>query len=146
MTGGFSCAWTLAFGVGSADFERMPNVSNSPMEGIFEICQAHFSKTAKCRSTIFGMDTIRSGEERKARLDAFVFAKLANPNFSIVQRDEFRVLLRFQRKTNHIAHLLGSIFTFGFWLPVWFILSVTNSPYSKEISIDEYGYITEVKR
>jgi len=92
------------------------------------------------------MDTVRSGEERKARLDAFVFAKLANPNFSILQRDEFRVLLRFQRKTNHIAHLLGSIFTFGFWLPVWFILSVTNSPYSKEISIDEYGYITEVKR
>ena len=55
MTGGLSCAWTLALGVGSADFERMPNVSSSPMRGIFEICQAHFSGMAKCRSTIFSM-------------------------------------------------------------------------------------------
>jgi len=30
----------------------------------------------------------------------------------------------FRRGTNHILHLLLSIFTFGFWLIVWFGASV----------------------
>ena len=36
--------------------------------------------------------------------------------------------LRIQKhKTNHILHLLISIITAGLWVPIWFMVSITNS-------------------
>ena len=36
--------------------------------------------------------------------------------------------LRIQKhRTNHILHLLISIITAGLWVPIWFIISITNS-------------------
>lgn len=32
-----------------------------------------------------------------------------------------------QPKTNHILHLLLTIFTFGFWFPIWLIVAVVNA-------------------
>ena len=29
--------------------------------------------------------------------------------------------------TNHILHLLLSVFTFGFWVPVWLLVTVSNA-------------------
>lgn len=33
------------------------------------------------------------------------------------------VLVR-RKGTNHILHFLFSIFTAGFWIPIWFLLSI----------------------
>lgn len=30
-------------------------------------------------------------------------------------------------KTSHILHLLLSVITCGFWIPVWFLVAITNS-------------------
>lgn len=35
------------------------------------------------------------------------------------------------KKTNHIAHLIATIFTFGLWAPVWF-LSAFGNQFQKE--------------
>ena len=33
---------------------------------------------------------------------------------------------RSKPKTNHVLHLLLSVFTLGLWLPVWLIIAVSN--------------------
>lgn len=32
-----------------------------------------------------------------------------------------------QYKTNHILHLILSIISAGFWIPVWFIIALNNA-------------------
>ena len=36
------------------------------------------------------------------------------------------VLLAMKPKTSHILHLLMSVITAGFWVPVWFIITLIN--------------------
>lgn len=39
------------------------------------------------------------------------------------------IILEMQKqrfRTNHILHLLLSIFTFGFWIPVWLLVTLSN--------------------
>ena len=92
------------------------------------------------------MESIRSADERKARLENYVFEKLTNTNYTLIQKSDFRALLRYQNKMNNVGHFLFSIFTLGLWLPIWFLVAILSRPYSKEISIDEFGYISETKR
>jgi len=37
------------------------------------------------------------------------------------------VVTYYPRRTNHILHLLLTIFTFGFWAVIWIILAIANS-------------------
>lgn len=32
-----------------------------------------------------------------------------------------------KKPTNHILHLLLSVFTFGLWIPVWIIVAIVNA-------------------
>jgi len=38
-----------------------------------------------------------------------------------------------QKKTNHILHLLLSIFTGGFWIPIWVLVACANCSGRNEI-------------
>jgi hypothetical protein len=49
-------------------------------------------------------------------------------NNIIIQRKINREMMRLEKyKTNHILHLLLSVFSMGFWLPVWLLVSVSNA-------------------
>lgn len=49
-------------------------------------------------------------------------------NNIIIQRKINREMMRLEKyKTNHILHLLLSVFSMGFWLPVWALVSVSNA-------------------
>ena len=38
-----------------------------------------------------------------------------------------------QYKTNHVLHLLLSIFTVGLWIPIWIIVGLSNSIEKKKL-------------
>lgn len=41
---------------------------------------------------------------------------------------ELQLLMRMEKyKTNHILHLLLSVLTAGFWIPVWVIVAISNA-------------------
>ena len=40
---------------------------------------------------------------------------------------EMLLARRQARKTNHVLHLLLSILTAGFWIPVWILVALRNS-------------------
>jgi hypothetical protein len=49
-------------------------------------------------------------------------------NNIIIQRKINREMMRLEKyKTNHILHLLLSVFSMGFWLPVWLLVSASNA-------------------
>ena len=44
-----------------------------------------------------------------------------------------------QAKTNHILHLILSIITVGFWIPIWIIVTLNNSSKKTIIENDIQG-------
>lgn len=44
-------------------------------------------------------------------------------------------LLLDRHKTNHILHLLLSVLSIGFWLPIWLIISASNANERNKINI-----------
>lgn len=50
---------------------------------------------------------------------------MAGLNNEDIQRQV--LLQQLGKKTNHILHLLLSVCTLGFWIPVWIIVSINNN-------------------
>lgn len=51
------------------------------------------------------------------------------------------------RPTNHVLHLLASIFTLGLWLPIWFLIAVTaDGEKHLVITADAEGNISYIER
>ena len=42
-------------------------------------------------------------------------------------------LLSKKKKTSHVLHLILSLITFGFWVPVWIIVTLSNSIENRRI-------------
>jgi hypothetical protein len=42
---------------------------------------------------------------------------------------EQRLVLAERQTANHILHLLLSLVTVGFWIPVWLLLTIFSGPY-----------------
>jgi hypothetical protein len=50
------------------------------------------------------------------------------------------VIARKVAQPNHLIHLILSIFTMGFWLPIWALVGITTrQPRPLVIGIDQYG-------
>jgi len=45
------------------------------------------------------------------------------------------------KPTNHILHLLLSIFTLGLWIPVWIILAIVGGEKRRIIAVDDFGQV-----
>jgi hypothetical protein len=51
------------------------------------------------------------------------------------------------RPTNHVLHVLVSIFTLGLWLPIWFLIAVTaDGEKQLVITADAEGNISYIER
>lgn len=48
-----------------------------------------------------------------------------------------------QRATLHALHALASLFTFGFWLPVWLIVALVNNHHNEQVWA---GYVHALAR
>ena len=71
-------------------------------------------------------------------VDERVAVLVAN-GYSVQSRSATQVILVRGRRPNHILHLLLTVFTIGSWGIVWIILTVTNRPQTKVITIGEHG-------
>lgn len=48
-------------------------------------------------------------------------------------------------KTNHILHLLLTVFTFGFWAPMWLLLALMNA-HTTRVNIERYNqWVAQVR-
>lgn len=66
---------------------------------------------------------------------------MAGLNNEDIQRQV--LLQQLGKKTNHILHLLLSVCTLGFWIPVWIIISINNNlESSRMIDIANSGKVS----
>jgi len=82
--------------------------------------------------------TTKTLEERKALLAQAVQAQVVQGARIESQADTSAVMLK-GRPVNHVLHLLVTIFTLGFWTPVWLILAICGGEKRSLVSVDEYG-------
>lgn len=52
---------------------------------------------------------------------------------SVVNTDRGPRISETKKKTNHVFHLLMSVFTLGLWLPVWFIVWLVNQSKTEQV-------------
>ena len=85
------------------------------------------------------METI-STDRRKQILAGAVATQLArNGHWRIeIQTDTYAIVVK-GKPTNHILHLLLTVFTAGIWAIVWIILAVTGGETRFKLAVDEYG-------
>ena len=58
---------------------------------------------------------------------------------SLESVEDFQAVLVTQNKTNHVLHLVISIFTGGLWLPVWLLIALTKKNRREILQVDESG-------
>jgi len=58
----------------------------------------------------------------------------------VESQTDTNAIIRCGKSTNHVLHLLLSIFTLGIWLCIWLIVSILSRK-TKSLSVDEYGNI-----
>jgi hypothetical protein len=86
-----------------------------------------------------------SSDERRQRLDEAVAATLAQPGtWRVESQSDYAAIV--EKKTNHVLHLVLSVVTFGWWLPVWLIVAILNRGQKQVLTVDAYGNVsTEVE-
>lgn len=87
---------------------------------------------------------VKSPEERRALLAQRVAREVASGARVEAQTDIMAVIVRGHR-TNHVLHFLVSLFTIGFWLPVWFLLTIFGGEKRSVLTVDDYGNIVAQK-
>lgn len=92
----------------------------------------------KRREAIVPSTTHRSADERKAILEKRIIEFIAL-GWTVEHKSDFDVVIKTGKRPNHILHLLLSLVSFGFWLPVWLLLSISMGKRLQRISIDEFG-------
>lgn len=86
--------------------------------------------------------TPRSAEDRKQGLDHYLVKLLAiHSDAQILIRTDHEATVRSGKRPNHILHFLLCIPTFGFWVIIWILISLTNKVKTGAVSIDEFGNI-----
>lgn len=86
-------------------------------------------------------------QQRREKLAAAVSREVGGGWHVESQSDHQAVLVRPGTKVNHILHLILSVLTLGFWIPVWILIAVLKKrEHHKVVSVDGFGNVTVVKR
>lgn len=72
--------------------------------------------------------------QRRQTLGNQVAAQVAHGWRVESQTDTMAVLVKGKR-CNHVLHLLLSVFTLGFWIPVWIFLAVVSGEKRKTLTV-----------
>jgi hypothetical protein len=82
--------------------------------------------------------TLQTDDARKAMLERWISEEV-QAGWKVQHQSSYFVALVKGKRPNHILHLLLSIFTLGFWLPVWLILGISMGERRQTIEIDKFG-------
>lgn len=61
----------------------------------------------------------------------------------VESQTEYSAVIVRGRRPNHVAHLIGSIVTFGVWLPVWVGACIVQQERRVALAVDPYGNVSE---
>lgn len=53
-------------------------------------------------------------------------AELARKGFVAAHEDDEQIIMVKPASVNHVLHLILSVLTIGFWIPVWVILAIAS--------------------
>lgn len=81
-------------------------------------------------------------DQRRERL-AEVLAYYVQRGARVESRDVTTAIIVSGRPVDHWMHGIISFFTYGLWLPVWFIVAVSGGEKRKTIAVDEFGAVSE---
>lgn len=77
-----------------------------------------------------------------SRLDERV-AYLGQHGWTTVSRSRNQAQLVKGKDTSHLFHLVLSIITVGFWVPVWICVTVLGGRKTRTVTVTEHGSIIE---
>ena len=82
-----------------------------------------------------------SDEERRRAVEQTVEEMLAKGGGRVESHTNHQAIVVYGKPVNHVLHLLLSIFTLGFWLLVWILLSILGGEERRLVHCDEYGHV-----
>jgi len=85
---------------------------------------------------------IVSADERKSRLSLAVRQEVAAGG-RVESQADFAAIVRYDKRVNHVLHLILTLVTAGLWVIVWIILAIVAASGRKAISltVDDYGQV-----
>lgn len=81
-------------------------------------------------------------EERSSILEASV-RRAARKGWRVVSQTQTQAQLVKGKPTNHLLHLLLSIFTLGLWIPVWIGISLFSGQDEVFVTVTEDGAVVD---
>jgi hypothetical protein len=81
-----------------------------------------------------------TAEERSAALDNAVI-NYTRMGWRTLTRSATQAQMVKGKRTNHILHLLLSLVTLGFWIPVWIIVAIAGGEKQRLLTVDEFGIV-----
>lgn len=81
-----------------------------------------------------------TADRRRAMLGAAV-SSYVRMGGEVEYQDDWRAIVAFQHKPNHVLHGVLSLLTLGLWLPVWALVAIGNKRNRYELIVDEYGQV-----
>jgi hypothetical protein len=61
----------------------------------------------------------------------------------VVARTPFQAVVVIGSPPNHVLHAILTIFLCGLWAPVWLLIAATTTQRRVELSVDEFGQISD---
>lgn len=83
-------------------------------------------------------------QQRSQILDQTLIAK-ASQGGRLETRTATTAVVVMGKPVNHVLHLLISVFTCGFWVPVWLIISAVGGEHRRILSVDPFGQVTDTR-
>lgn len=84
---------------------------------------------------------VKTPEERRAALAQRLQYIVNVDHARIESQTDYQAVVVTGKPTNHILHLLLSIFTLGLWIPVWIILAIVGGEKRRIIAVDDFGQV-----
>jgi len=77
-------------------------------------------------------------QERAEIMTQTVFELQAN-GFKLVTREPTRAVFVHGKNPNHVLHLLLSLISLGFWIPIWLLITLGVKEKNRVVTVDENG-------
>jgi hypothetical protein len=81
-----------------------------------------------------------SSDQRKSMLAQAVASEVAR-GARVESHTDYQAVLVRGKRVNHVLHLILSLVTLFFWVPVWIILAVVGGEKRTVLGVDDWGHI-----
>jgi len=82
-----------------------------------------------------------SADQRKQSLAMGVSREVASDSWRVESQSDYQAVLAKGKPTNHVLHLVLTLITLGFWIPVWVVAYILNRRQTLILTVDEYGNV-----